>query len=239
MDEVDGRTDASVVEAPAVSRSDPPEFETRTQALWVATPLTDPDAPARDRGDGAATSLRETRVAVAPALLLLPPSHRSRPDAPADPTPLSIEPWPFDAVIDATLLRVEPAEPVVLDVDVRPDIDFEPIRRARPAARPSVGPATGVRLTIRGRRVVAAVSALALMAAVFVTVIAVRAALTRPLVPASAPAAVTVHPGDTLWSIAQRIAPQSDPRAVVAALRGSNHLPSSTVRVGQHLRVPH
>jgi hypothetical protein len=172
------------------------------------------------------------------------PDHRPDPDVVAGQTTLSVDALTFDIAVDATLLRVEPVEPVVIDVDVHPDIDLDQDRPARRSSRPHVAPtsaprANGVRLTMRGRRVVAAVCALALMAAAFVTVLAVRSALTRPLVPTSAPASVKVHPGDTLWSIAQRLAPQSDPRAVVAAFRERNHLPSSTIRVGQHLRVPH
>jgi hypothetical protein len=95
-----------------------------------------------------------------------------------------------------------------------------------------------VRLTVRGRRVVAVLCAVALAAAVWITVGAVHGALTAPLVPSSAPAVVTVHPGETLWSIAARLSPERDPRAVVAALRERNHLVSSEVQAGQHLVVP-
>jgi LysM repeat protein len=35
---------------------------------------------------------------------------------------------------------------------------------------------------------------------------------------------VTVRPGDTLWSIAERVAPGTDPRAEVAELRRLNGL---------------
>ena len=45
---------------------------------------------------------------------------------------------------------------------------------------------------------------------------------------------VVVQPGDTLWSIAQRLAPKSDPRSVVDAIieaRGTSDLqPGETVR---------
>jgi hypothetical protein len=59
--------------------------------------------------------------------------------------------------------------------------------------------------------------------------------------PAAAPAAprvVTVAPGDTLWSIATRIAPDTDPRAEVAALQQRNGLTSVDLVPGQVLRVP-
>jgi LysM repeat protein len=48
----------------------------------------------------------------------------------------------------------------------------------------------------------------------------------------------TVQSGDTLWSIAQRIAPDNDPRDVIAQIRRINHLQSSSLRVGQQLLLP-
>jgi hypothetical protein len=50
-------------------------------------------------------------------------------------------------------------------------------------------------------------------------------------------AAVTVRDGDTLWSIASRIAPQRDPRLVVAELEDVNQLSSPVVQPGQVLRT--
>jgi LysM repeat protein len=48
----------------------------------------------------------------------------------------------------------------------------------------------------------------------------------------------TVQQGDTLWTVAQRIAPDNDPRDVIAQLRRINHLQSSSLRVGQQLLLP-
>lgn len=50
--------------------------------------------------------------------------------------------------------------------------------------------------------------------------------------------AVSVAPGDTLWSIAGRIAPDRDPRAEVAALQRRNHLRGVDLTPGQRLLVP-
>jgi hypothetical protein len=47
----------------------------------------------------------------------------------------------------------------------------------------------------------------------------------------------TVHSGETLWSIAQEIAPERDPRIVVARLRDLNHLSGVSLRPGQSLAV--
>jgi len=47
----------------------------------------------------------------------------------------------------------------------------------------------------------------------------------------------TVKPGDTLWSIARRIAPGQDPRPVVDELIADNHLRGS-LQVGQAIDLP-
>lgn len=49
---------------------------------------------------------------------------------------------------------------------------------------------------------------------------------------------VTVQAGDTLWSIASRIAPNSDPRDVVDELVRLNGLTSGAIQIGQQLALP-
>jgi LysM repeat protein len=49
---------------------------------------------------------------------------------------------------------------------------------------------------------------------------------------------VTVEPGDTLWSVALRVAPDRDPRAVVEDVIAINRLSDNTIHVGEVLRVP-
>jgi hypothetical protein len=49
---------------------------------------------------------------------------------------------------------------------------------------------------------------------------------------------VVVQPGESLWSVAARVAPTRDPRAVVADLEALNHLSSPTVEPGERLAVP-
>jgi Tfp pilus assembly protein FimV len=46
-----------------------------------------------------------------------------------------------------------------------------------------------------------------------------------------------VEPGDTLWSIAQRVAPGRDPRPVVDAMIEANDLRDG-LRAGQELSIP-
>ena len=101
----------------------------------------------------------------------------------------------------------------------------------------------------RRRRLVALVAAVALIAglAVAVQAIAHAAGTVGPSAPeplesegAGSPRPVdgevyVVQPGDTLWSIAAELAPESDPRPVVDALRAANGGPE--LQVGDRLTV--
>lgn len=98
------------------------------------------------------------------------------------------------------------------------------------AARP-------VRLTRRGR--LALSIGFAVLAAAFLAVAywsAPAQSAMRAAVPGSA-TTVTVQAGDTLWSIAGRIAPTRDPRAVVDDLVSLNHLGGAALTPGQVLRI--
>lgn len=56
-------------------------------------------------------------------------------------------------------------------------------------------------------------------------------------VPAAA-SSVTVESGDTLWSLAQRLDPEADPREVIAAIMTLNGLDTPTLQPGQVLLLP-
>ncbi|RWZ55414.1 LysM peptidoglycan-binding domain-containing protein [Labedella populi] len=49
---------------------------------------------------------------------------------------------------------------------------------------------------------------------------------------------VTINAGESLWQVAERIAPASDPRDVVADIVSLNQLGSSSVEAGQRLAIP-
>jgi hypothetical protein len=51
-------------------------------------------------------------------------------------------------------------------------------------------------------------------------------------------ASVVVQPGDTLWSIATRVAPRTDPRVTVQRIIDRNGLPDAAVEAGQVLVLP-
>jgi predicted Zn-dependent protease len=89
-----------------------------------------------------------------------------------------------------------------------------------------------LRLTRRG---VGAVAIAIVVLSVSLVLVAARSAPTPAR--SAAPARVTVQPGDTLWAVAARIAPQTDPREEVATLRALNRLRTSTLQPGQVLRT--
>jgi hypothetical protein len=47
---------------------------------------------------------------------------------------------------------------------------------------------------------------------------------------------ITAGPGDSLWSIAERVDPGADPRPVVAALIEANG--TESVQIGQQIVIP-
>ncbi|MDB5072201.1 MAG: hypothetical protein JWM87_3312 [Candidatus Eremiobacteraeota bacterium] len=50
---------------------------------------------------------------------------------------------------------------------------------------------------------------------------------------------ITVHEGQTLWTLAEsKTAPSGDVQATVDQIIATNHLPGATLRIGQKLRVP-
>ena len=59
-----------------------------------------------------------------------------------------------------------------------------------------------------------------------------------PLPPVSTQSAV-VEQGDSLWLIAERMAPEADPREVVMRIRELNGMRSNLIQPGQVLLIPH
>ena len=107
---------------------------------------------------------------------------------------------------------------------------FQPLAPARVA-----GPGR-LRLTRRGKAVVLVVSALLLLLAISAGRTGSQAATVTEVGPQLQQ--TTVQSGDTLWSVAQRIAPDNDPRQVVDQIRRINHLHSSALQAGQLLLLP-
>lgn len=99
---------------------------------------------------------------------------------------------------------------------------------------------TRLRLTVRGRRVLASLAALPAVIAVSIAVVSGGAALASrdTGAPADSFTTITVTSGESLWSIAESVAPQADPRDVVDAIVRLNALDGVGVQVGQSLAIP-
>ena len=141
----------------------------------------------------------------------------------------------------AVLARPAPPADSAREVSLREAADAVPrwypvLPASSSVGRPEVATRSlPVRLTRRGYAVVG-VLAVGLVAGLL-WFAHVSAAAESPAPTTRPPAVVTVNDGDTLWSIASQIAPQRDPRAVVATLERVNHLTGSILLPGQRLRT--
>ncbi|SDH21931.1 LysM peptidoglycan-binding domain-containing protein [Agrococcus jejuensis] len=94
-----------------------------------------------------------------------------------------------------------------------------------------------LRITARGRR------ALAIVVAAPVLVLAALGALQATTATAGLEASTVVHesivvqPGETLWSIASAVAPDADPREVIADIQSLNDI-GGAIQPGQQLAIP-
>ena len=126
----------------------------------------------------------------------------------------------------------------------------QPARAHGAPRRPAPAPAamTALHLTWRGQVVLVLALLGLLLAAFSLRQVHSDAATTAAATTTSAllvqqtalvqQAQATVHRGDTLWSVARRIAPNRDARELVAELRALNRLSGGTLRVGQQLLIP-
>ncbi len=110
------------------------------------------------------------------------------------------------------------------------------VRCVRPTGRVQRS-AVGLRLTTRGVMVLTVLVALALVGGAWFSAPSGAQAGTGAGGAATTSAVVTVKDGDSLWSIAQVVAPTRDPRAEVDRLRQLNHLGDDSLAPGQTLRT--
>lgn len=135
------------------------------------------------------------------------------------------------------------------DVDVAPRA---PARRpggpgdrlARPGRPRGAAPAAvsapavaACRRVFRRRRVAALLVGVLLVAGIVVGLSLLPSVAGRSTVPERT-TVVQVAPGETLWELAERVAPESPPQQVVERIRELNGLRGSTVHPGQPLIVP-
>lgn len=101
-------------------------------------------------------------------------------------------------------------------------------------------PSTRLRLTTRGRRVLAVLASIPAVVALSIAIVSGGGALAsgEQSAPAGTFETVTVMPGDTLWSVAERVAPSADPRDVVDAIMRLNALSTARLDAGQQVAIP-
>lgn len=112
-----------------------------------------------------------------------------------------------------------------------------------PATAPTApAPTTRLRMTVRGRRalallVAAPVLAAASLAGVGVLGDALAGAVASSTIGAASFETVTVMPGQSLWQIAQTVAPAADPRDVIAEIEMLNGI-GGAIQPGEQLAIP-
>jgi Tfp pilus assembly protein FimV len=95
-----------------------------------------------------------------------------------------------------------------------------------------------IRLTERGRRVVAGLSIAIGLSIAAATVVTVQLGAPGHGLELAGSSTVVVQPGDTLWSLAEELAPEEDPRAVVDAIVDLNGLEDVDLLPGAVLQLP-
>ena len=99
-----------------------------------------------------------------------------------------------------------------------------------------------LRITRRGRVVLAALASIPVVAVVTaVALFGANSAVADGVASSGATQAfdyVTVQAGETLWGLAEEIAPTADPRDVIADIERLNGVESSAVAPGQSLAIP-
>ena len=121
------------------------------------------------------------------------------------------------------LETANPAHSASRNLD-RPVISGQVLRPAQP----------GIKLTVRGRRLVALLALLPIVAAFLL--IGTHSAQAETAMPATA--IIKIEAGQTLWDVAVAIAPNEDPRATIWTIKALNGLETSEVQAGQALVVP-
>ncbi|UCR90504.1 LysM peptidoglycan-binding domain-containing protein [Mycetocola spongiae] len=110
-------------------------------------------------------------------------------------------------------------------------------RTAPPA--PARVPGSGkLRLTRRGRIVFTLLAALPVVIGVVAIGLNAGGAVASSTVVETNFEYATIGAGETLWQLAVSLAPNADPRDVIAEIKSLNGLNSSAVQAGQRLAIP-
>ena len=97
-----------------------------------------------------------------------------------------------------------------------------------------------IKLTRRGRMLVSTMSFAAMLAISLVSLFGIATASAKASNESSnsTTTQIVVAPGETLWTIAARVNPEIDPRAVIDQIMDLNVIEGSNVYAGQVLLVP-
>lgn len=115
-----------------------------------------------------------------------------------------------------------------------------PVVRRQAVDRAAAAPAMTrqVHLTRRGRLVLLLALVGVLFAAFSLGRANSQASPARRTSMVAAAEQITVQPGESLWAVARRIAPDNDPREVIAQIRRLNDLDGTALQTGQQLLLP-
>jgi LysM repeat protein len=165
----------------------------------------------------------------------------------ASPTARRLELEAFDGLAGRRLTAV-PDSGMFETLVISPALPFPRVTPLRLVRSPARAPASGaavteprsIRLTRRGKLVLVGLAAMFTLLGFSLGSGASLAATTPGPGPGQLPSSssIVVQPGDTLWGIASRVAPNADPRATVQRLVDLNALPSVDLRAGQVLALP-
>ena len=192
---------------------------------WLEPPAAVPPDSAQRR---AATRWAAPQALTAPAQAPTAPAQALTAPAQAPTAPAQAPTAPIQA----------PAAPVPVQTPRYDPPGEQAIHPARTPRGQAANPP--LRLTRRGRIVVAVAAALVL-AALSLVIAGAAQATNHPVSARAAQqnlAQVTVHPGQSLWSVAESADPNADTRVVIQQIIELNSLAGNTVFAGQRLWVP-
>jgi hypothetical protein len=194
-----------------------------------AAPTRKPTPRRRTVGEGASVVGRADRPVLrivsdddgAPVVTRVRPTALGEPAAWVDPA-ARVEPAAWVEPVETTVRRID------LDAFFAPEYDGDDQAVAVVHRRPR-----SLRLTRRGRLAVFAVGLATVLGVGFVAATG-SLANDKP----EPTRVITVQPGQTLWDVASGVSGGADVRSTMSHLEALNHLDSTTLQVGQHLRVP-
>jgi hypothetical protein len=206
---------------------------------WLEPPAAVPADSARHQA-AIRWAAPQTPAAVPQALTA--PAQASTAPAQALTAPAQAPTAPAQASTAPAQLPTAPAQALAAPGPVQtPRLD-PPGKQATHPARAARGQAANppLRLTRRGRIVVAVAAALVL-AALSLVIAGAAQATNHPVSSRAGQqglAQITVRPGQTLWSVAENADPGADTRVVIQQITELNSLTGSVVYAGERLWVP-